>query len=129
MYRYKVDERERLILATFEGDVGDADFFEYLARMLANTTYGPGWSSLIDLTPAATMNLTSAGVQRMRALPLYMEERLHGARAAILADAGSAAFEMARLYEKMGKEKAYDIRVFTDRDRAMRWLLPERYAT
>jgi len=129
MYRYEVDERARLIVATFEGEVSDSDFFEYLSRMLATTTYGAGWRSLIDLTSSTTMSLTTAGVQRMRALPLHMEERLHGARAAILASEGSAALEMARLYEGMGRHKAYDIVVFTDRDQAMRWLLPERYAT
>lgn len=129
MYRYDVDERAHLVVATFEGDVGDSDVFEYLSRMLSATTYGAGWRSMIDLTAATTMNLTAAGVQRMRALPLHMEERLHGARAAILASEGSAALEMARLYEGMGRQRAYDIMVFTDRERAMRWLLPERYAT
>lgn len=121
MYRYDVDEGARLIVAKFEGDVGDADLFNYLSDMLTNTRYGAGWSSLIDLTSAATMKLTSAGVQRMRALPLHMEERLHGARAAILAPEASTTLEMARLYERMGNA-LYDILVFTDREKAMAWL-------
>lgn len=124
MYRYDVDERARLVVATFEGDVSDSDLFDYLVDMLKHTRYGAGWRSLIDLSPALKMNLTTGGVQRMRALPLYIEERLHGARAAVLAPQGSAALELARLYEKMGKRSAYQIMVFTDRDHAMQWLLP-----
>lgn len=123
MYRYEVDERARLVVATFEGDLSDNDLFDYLAHMLAHTKYSAGWGSLIDLTPAVSISVTTAGVQRMRALPLYMEERLHGARAAVLVPPNSAAFDMARLYEKMGESRGYDVKVFTDRERAMQWLL------
>ena len=125
MYRYDVDESRRLVVATFEGEVVDSDLFDYLSHMLAHTRYHAGWRSLIDLTPARTMKLTNAGVQRMWALPLYMEERLHGARAAVLAPEGSAALGMARLYETLGGTASYQISVFTDREKAMRWLLPE----
>jgi len=122
MYRYVVDERAHLIVAAFEGVVTDSDLFEYLAHMLGHTGYGPGWSSLIDLTTASSMNLTTAGVQRMRALPLHLEERLRGARAAIIAHEGSPAFAMARMYERMGDSANYEIAVFTDRQGAMVWL-------
>jgi len=125
MYRYTIDESRRLVVATFEGEVGDADLFDYLAHMLANTRYGTGWRSLIDLTTAEMVDLTRAGVQRMRALPLYMEERLNGARAAVLAPKQSAAFGMARMYEMMGNNSKYHVAVFSDRDEATRWLFQE----
>ncbi len=129
MYRYDVDADARLVIATFEGEVSDADLFDYLSDMLANTRYHAGWGSLIDLTPAQAIKLTSAGIQRMRALPLYMEERLHGARAAVLALEGSDAYDIARTYQQMGKAAAYEVRVFSDREKAMQWLLAERSAT
>ncbi|HEY2774662.1 MAG TPA: hypothetical protein VGK20_11510 [Candidatus Binatia bacterium] len=125
MYRYVADENTRLVVATFEGNVTDADLFEYLANMLANTKYRAGWHSLIDLTGVDVMGMTTAGIQRMRALPLYMEERLHGARAAVLVSKGSAAYDMARLYESMGKSSSYEVALFTDRETAMHWLMSE----
>ncbi|HXC49757.1 MAG TPA: hypothetical protein VN634_02625 [Candidatus Limnocylindrales bacterium] len=125
MYRYSIDESRRFVVATFEGEVGDTDLFDYLAHMLANTRYGSGWRSLIDLTTAEVVDLTRAGVQRMRALPLYMEERLNGARAAVLAPRQSAAYGMARMYAMMGSNAHYEIAVFSDRDEAMRWLFQE----
>jgi hypothetical protein len=126
MYRYSIDESRRLVVATFEGEVSDADLFDYLAHMLANTRYGAGWRSLIDLTTAEIVDLTRAGVQRMRALPLYMEERLNGARGAVLAPKQSAAYGMARMYEMMGSNSHYEIAVFSDREEAMRWLFQEK---
>jgi hypothetical protein len=129
MYRYDVIEGDRLVVATFEGEVIDSDLFEYLAHMLSHTKYGSGWGSLIDLSRAGSLKLTMAGVQRMRALPLHMEERLHGARAAILVVEGSPGLEMGHMYKRMGEWARYEIEVFTDRDAAMRWLLPEKPAT
>src|SRR5688572_24872347 len=116
MYRYDVDEKLRLVTATFEGEVTDTDLFEYLTHMLGHTRYGTGWASLIDLGPAHVMKLTGAGVQRMRALPMYIEERLHGARAAIVVPPGSAAFEMASMYKAMGESKKYQVAVFANRE-------------
>ncbi len=124
MYRYDVMESDRLVVATFEGQVVDSDLFDYLSHMLSHTKYGTGWATLIDLTKAASMDLTTAGVQRMRALPLHMEERLNGARVAILAAEGSAGLEMANTYKRMGERARYSIEVFTVRDEAMKWLLP-----
>ena len=124
MYRYTVDEKERLVVATFEGEVRDADLFDYLADMLANTEYGAGWHTLIDLTPVSVVDLSSKGVRRMRNLPTQMEERLCGARAAIVAPAGTAAFGMSRMYQTIGDTAAYEVAVFTDREKAMAWLKP-----
>jgi hypothetical protein len=124
MYRYDVIDADRLVVATFEGQVVDADLFEYLAHMLSHTKYGTGWATLIDFTKAAALNLTNAGVQRMRALPLHMEERLGGARVAILVTEGTPAVEMAATYKRMGERARYQIGVFTDRDAAMDWLFP-----
>ena len=125
MYRFNVDEDARLVVATFEGEVGDADLFDYLADMLASTDYGAGWHTLIDFTPAAVLRLTSQGVRRMRTLPTEMEDRLRGARAAILAPEGSAAFGMGRMYQIMGESAAYEVAVFSDRRTAMDWLFAD----
>jgi hypothetical protein len=122
MYRFEIEEGRRLVVAVFEGSVSDADLFRYLTDMLASTTYGAGWRSLIDFTPAETIELTREGVEHLRALPPGMERRLHGARAAILATAGSAAFGMARMYEILGSRAPYAIAVFSDREQAMAWL-------
>jgi hypothetical protein len=126
MYRYDVIDADRLVIATFEGQVVDSDLFEYLQHMLSHTKYGTGWATLIDLTKAGAMDLTTAGVQRMRALPLHMEERLGGARVAILVAERSPALDMAMVYKRMGEFARYQIEVFTDRDAAMRWLLPDK---
>jgi hypothetical protein len=122
MYRYDVQESAAFVVATFEGDVTDSDFFDYLSHMLSHTRYGIGWRSLLDLTKATGIHLTTGGVQRMRALPLYMEERLSGARAAILVSEGSAAYDLVRMYETMGRNAKYRVVVFTERDKAMEWL-------
>jgi hypothetical protein len=122
MYQYEVDEARRLITATFEGEVTDADLFDYLVAMLARTDYGAGWHSLIDFMNVAAMRLTSAGVLKLRSLPPEMEQRLHGARAVIVAPSGSAAFGMARMYEMLGSGQPYQIAVMSDRDEAMTWL-------
>ena len=129
MYRYDVVDADRLVVATFEGQVIDSDLFEYLSHMLSHTRYGTGWSTLIDLTKAGAMQLTTAGVQRMRALPLHMEERLHGARVAIVAAEGSPALEMASMYKRLGERARYQIEVFTNQDAAMHWLFPDKPAT
>lgn len=128
MYRYDVVESDRLVVATFEGQVVDSDLFDYLSHMLSHTKYGAGWATLVDFTRAASMDLTTAGVQRMRALPLHMEERLNGARVGIVAAEGSPGFQMATMYKRLGERARYRIEVFTDRDEAMRWLLPDKPA-
>jgi hypothetical protein len=129
MYRYDVIDSDRFVAATFEGEVVDSDLFEYLSHMLSHTKYGSGWSTLIDLTKASSLKLTTAGVQRMRALPLHMEERLHGARVAILAVPDSPALEMGNMYKRMGEWARYQVEVFTDREEAMRWLYPDKPAS
>jgi hypothetical protein len=122
MYRYEVDESRRLVSAVFEGELTDADLFEYLTDMLGSTAYGAGWHSFLDFTRVEAVGLTVAGVERMRDLPPEMETRLHGARAVILAPPGSAAFGMARMYEMMRDNVPYQIAVLSDRDEAMEWL-------
>jgi hypothetical protein len=122
MYSYQVDEIRRLVTVSFEGEVTDADLFGYLSDMLASTRYGAGWHSFLDFTRTEVLSLTAAGVERMRDLPPTMEKRLHGARAVILAPAGSAVFGMARMYEMLGDNVPYQIAVLSDREEAMECL-------
>jgi hypothetical protein len=122
MYSFEVDEERRLVVATFTGPVTDADLFAYLSEMLSATSYGAGWHTYLDFTKIGTLQLTSAGVEKMRFLPPEMEKRLHGARAVIVAHPGTAAFGMARMYEMLGDNVPYKIAVLSDRDEAMAWL-------
>jgi hypothetical protein len=122
MYRFEVDEERRLVVATFTGTVTDEELFSYLSEMLASTSYGAGWHSCIDFTNVGPVHLTRAGVEQMRALPAEMELRLHGARAVIVAEPGSAAFGMARMYEMLGDNVPYKIAVLGDHEEAMAWL-------
>jgi hypothetical protein len=122
MYSYEVDDIRRLVTVRFEGEVTDADLAGYLTDMLSSTPYGAGWHSFLDFTRTGTLSLTPAGVERMRDLSPEMEQRLHGARAVILAAAGSAVFGMARMYEMLGDNVPYQIAVLSDREEAMAWL-------
>ena len=122
MYRYEVDPTRCLVTVVFEGEVTDAELFGYLADMLSSTDYGAGWHTYFDMTKIGTLRLTRDGVERMRLLPPELERRLHGARAVIVAVAGSAEFGMARMYEMLGDNVPYQIAVLSDPDEAMAWL-------
>jgi hypothetical protein len=122
MYEFELEEERRLVVATFTGAVTDADLINYLSEMLSTTDYGAGWHTYLDFTKIGSLHLTREGVEKMRFLPPEMEARLHGARAVIVAPAGSAAFGMARMYEMLGDNVPYKIAVLTDHDEAMAWL-------
>ena len=122
MYSFEVDAERRLVVAAFTGEVTDTDLFGYLSEMLSTTNYGAGWHSYLDFTNVGSLQMTPAGVEKMRFLPPEMEARLHGARAVIVAHAGSAAFGMARMYEMLGDNVPYQVAVLSNRDEAMAWL-------
>ncbi len=122
MYRYTVDQGIKLVVVTFEGVFGDTDVIEYLTDMLANTEYGAGWRTLIDMTRIVSVTMTTDGVRKMVAHPQAVADRLMGARAAILAQEGSTIYGISRMYEMKNDAAPYEIVVFSDRKEAVAWL-------
>ena len=117
---YHLDQRERLVYLTVAGDASYNEWEASMLAILADPSYRPGFGFLIDRRDATAP--ASDYIRRVIAFNRAHRGELSRGRRAVVV--GSVAdFGMGRMAEILGEDLPFPMRVFTNFDEALRWLL------
>jgi hypothetical protein len=117
---YSIDARAQLVLVEYRANAGFEDWASTMEAILADPAYRPGFSFLVDRCHASAP--TTADLHRMINFIGDRAGRFADSRWAIVTYS-PADFGMARMTEVLAKDHPTTIRVFSDRDHGLRWLL------
>lgn len=119
-YDIKYIEKEDYIVATFTGVVNMTLVHDYIAALLP-ILEKTGCKRLLSDSTEAQMQVTSMNILKF---PKMADESPLTAqlKRAVLAAEGTSGYEMYATFSKM---QGQNLRVFTDRDEAIQWLLSE----
>jgi hypothetical protein len=114
--RYVIDKKHRLIVSVGEGSVTFDEIRNHQDQLLRDPDFDPAFNQLIDVTTATRFDLST-------------DEAREAARRKIMSSASRRAFVASqtaiygfgRLMEAHAEQHA-QIRVFYDRDSALKWL-------
>jgi hypothetical protein len=121
MIHFKVDNRTRTRVASFEGEVNDEDLLGAYERVLAEPDYDPTLDDLVDLRGVMRLDVSSDAVRRLVALFTPLDDLGIRNKLAIVAPT-TYVFGMARMYEILRSDSPEQICVFRDMSEAERWL-------
>jgi hypothetical protein len=119
-FEIKYDEKQQCIFATFTGKITMELTREYIAALLP-ILEETGCQRLLSDSREAELNLSSRDILQF---PKLAEASPLTARCkrAVLPPLATSGFEM---YETLSTMQGQKVRVFTDRDEALHWLLDE----
>ena len=117
---YSIDVRAQLVLVEYRADAGVEEWVSAMEGILADPAYRPGFSFLVDRRHASAPS--TADLRRMIAFIGDRAERFADSRWAIVTYS-PADFGMARMTGALAADHPTTIRVFSDRDDGLRWIL------
>jgi hypothetical protein len=120
-FRYRIDPALGCVFTTLEGTLSDEDILGYVRSALADPEFGPGLRGLVDASSVERLAVTRAGIEGVLDLTRDRDDRIRGARLALVAPQ-DAAFGMARMYQTLRDDPPYEIQVFRARAEALAWL-------
>lgn len=112
------------VSAVYYSGTGQVSGAEVLASarsllFLARTT--PVARILIDISPAATLDITTSQIRDLAAINVETSQFCSGARLALVA-ATDYVFGLARMWNVFVEASAWEIQIFHDRESAVTWL-------
>jgi len=116
---YRIDAAAGAVFTTASGDLTAEEAAGYLGKLLDQLT--APMNGLIDLREVAGVELDANAVGDLAHLTSSFEERVAGARVALVASR-DLVFGMARMYQSLRADAPYEIGVFRDMDEARFWL-------
>jgi hypothetical protein len=120
----RIDKEYRLVMSTASGIFTLADGLAHQGTLLQDPDFDPTFSQLMDLTNVAKLQIGIDEVRRLAQRSIFSCD----ARRAILVNS-DLAFGFARMFvifrEALGEK---GIRVFTDLDEALCWVLARKNA-
>ncbi|MBW2241509.1 MAG: hypothetical protein JRH01_05940 [Deltaproteobacteria bacterium] len=119
---FRIDEEAGLVITTAEGRVSAEDLVAH-ARELAKTPNRP-LRELVDFSETVEITLPTEAVSDAAMFLRDEDQNAAGSRVAMVAKA-DAVFGMMRLFEAYRAHSGVLIRVFRNRDDALRWLAGE----
>ncbi|MBW2397174.1 MAG: hypothetical protein JRG95_23235 [Deltaproteobacteria bacterium] len=119
---FRIDEEAGLVITTAEGRVSAEDLVAH-ARELAKTPNRP-LRELVDFSETVEITLPTEAVSDAARFLRDEDQNAAGSRVAMVAKA-DAVFGMMRLFEAYRAHSGVLIRVFRNRDDALRWLAGE----
>jgi len=120
--RYEVDPARRLVLATADAVVTEADLRDYVTSVLAHPDIRPGFRELLDLRGVTRIEVRPSAM--LEGVPNSIKEfteQLGETRTAVVAPEDRAE-EVARLCDLVRRVVPNTIRLFGDMDEARAWL-------
>ncbi|MDJ0869099.1 MAG: hypothetical protein QNK03_23525 [Myxococcota bacterium] len=117
--RFRIDLDADLVLTTAEGIVSGEDLTDH-ARKLADTPNRP-LRELVDFSDRDEVTVPTETVRQMASLLSERDQNTPGSRVALVAKT-DAIFGMMRLFEAHREHPHVTLRVFRDREEALRWL-------
>ena len=110
------------LVSVFTGRVTDAEFLDYYERLIEDPPLFP-WLEIVDGRAIEHMGISPWGEGRLAGILGSHMELLRDARVAMVAEAGSAAYGMFRMWEIRREHLNYRVEVFTDFGEARAWIL------
>lgn len=128
--RFAIDESLRYFVSVIDGTVTDEDISREYSAFTSGGEWRPTMHELVDLSAADMSQLTGGGLRTVAELfaRLFEESGVRMSKTAVYAP-HTLPFAVARMYEILSRDSKEVVRVFTDRDAAMRWLdvhVPDR---
>lgn len=120
--RFRIDDEAGLVITTAEGRVSAEDLLAH-ARELALTPNRPH-RELVDFSDRVEITVPTEAVRQMAAFLANEDVNIPDSRLALVAKT-DAVFGMMRVFQAHREHSNVAIRVFRDRDEALRWLTEE----
>jgi hypothetical protein len=119
---YTIDARRRLVISTGSGVLTTADLVQHQDRLIADPAFNPEFHQLADFSEITDLRFSEETIRFLAVRHVFSEN----SRRAIVSPTAKIS-EAAKKYQTyrelfMGKEQ---VRIFSDREEAMRWLLGE----
>jgi len=130
MYDLKLDHGRKLATATFTGRLTYDEQVSYLAELVTQTVYGPGWRTLVDLSAVEEVVGGTTDVNALLGVTDSMRHRFENVRVAVFATREDV-LDMARTYDALRQAVGvpFVLEVFQDRVAAEKWLFEEESGT
>jgi hypothetical protein len=121
---YKIDKARRLVISTASGFLTAADLSSHQRRLLGDSDFDPSCSQIFDCTAVTGIDFNAEDVGALAARTIFSP---HSRRAVLVTtDEQYGLFLMFKMIREGHGE--YGIRVFRNREEAMRWALPAEEA-
>jgi hypothetical protein len=122
---YEIDKQQQLVISTASGLLTAEEMFEHQAKLASDQNFHPDFSQLLDFTAVTGVKVETNDVERLAQRKLYSAD----ARRAFVAT-NTLQVGLIRMFETYrelagGREQ---MKIFSDRDEALRWLLQRRNA-
>ena len=115
---YTVDKQRALVLSSASGVLTYADLAGHFERLKSDPDFSPGFREFFDFTGGTRVELSSTDVKAIANGAVFAPS---ARRAFLVADKlGFALGRMAESYHELRGEE--NVRVFRDKDLALRWL-------
>jgi hypothetical protein len=120
--RYEVDPAHRVVVATADEVVTQADLLDYLASVLAHPDVRPGFCELADLRGVTRIEISDSAISDgVPSAIKEVEREVQETRTAVVVADHNAA-EVLRVYELLRTAVPSTVRLFSDMDEAREWL-------
>lgn len=121
MIRFSLDKTRRVRIATFEGEIDDAQLFDAYKKLMAADDYDPTLHHLADMRAVEKFGVTSAGLRQLVGSFINLNKLGLRTKLAIVT-AKDDVYGMARMYQTFRSNAPQDPRVFRDIKEAETWL-------
>lgn len=119
-FTYNPVARRRI--ATFSGEIGDADLMGAYAELLRDPDYDHGADDLVDLRAVERFGVTETGLRKIMALFAPVDQIGIATRLAIVAP-GDEVYGVSLMYQTLrGDDVPEEVEVFRDIGAAEEWL-------
>jgi hypothetical protein len=122
--RYDIDRDQRLVIATVQGVLTEAEIFNY-QREVWSQPENSGYGELIDMTAVSEIeSATPSGMSRLADLSSSMDAPDSPSKLAIVATS-NLHFGLGRRYQarrEMARKSTKVVSVFRGRQEALEWL-------
>jgi len=130
MLSYHLDLKNRILVTTWVGEVGDEELIEFYRQIRAHPDFDLNLREIADLRLADLSKVTPDGLQRLNQLHAQHianhSKSIKPTRAAIIASE-LLSFGLGRMYSAKSDE-AIETKVFRDPTEPLEWLeLPKDY--
>ena len=120
--RFEVDPAQRLVLATADAVVTEADLRDYVTSVLTHPDVRPGFNELGDLRGVRRIEIRESAIAE--GIPSAIKEhesQLNETRTALVVSEDNWE-EVSRLYDLLRRAVPTTVRLFGDMDEARAWL-------
>ncbi len=118
---YRVDRECKLVLATAQGVLTEADLRAYVRTVLSDSQVRPGFNELIDLRNMTSVEVSTLGVGSIVDVILKFAHAVKESKTALVASDLNVR-EVSRLYETLWTRVPATVQLFREMAAARAWL-------